>query len=60
MFNPHFLPGIVAKRRRCLWMQGARSGDDIGVKTVVTPVLRRPRERNAADAGIFGVAADGW
>jgi len=38
-------------------MQGARREDDADIPD---GMLRRPSECNAADAGIFGVAADGW
>jgi len=38
-------------------MQGARREDDLGIPD---GMLKRPSKRNAADAGIFGVAADGW
>jgi len=37
-------------------MQGARKEDDEGIPD---GMLRRPNERNAADAVISGVAADG-
>jgi len=55
--SPHFSPGIVAKRRRCLQIQGARSEGDAGV---VDTTLRRPSERNEVDACRFDVAADSW
>jgi hypothetical protein len=38
-------------------MQGARREDDVGIPD---GMFRRPNKRNAADAGIIAVAADGW
>ena len=55
--NPHFSPGIVAKQRRCLQIQGARCEGDVGVPD---GTLRGLSERNAVDVCIFTVAADGW
>jgi len=57
MTNPDFSPGLAAKRRRCLRMQSARREDGVGIPD---GMWRRPGERNAADAGKFGVAAEGW
>jgi hypothetical protein len=53
--NPHVLPDLVAKHRRCLRMQGARSKDDAGA---VRPAPRKPSECNTVDAGRCGVAAE--
>ncbi len=55
--SPDFSPAFVASRRRCPWLQGvateARGGGPYGPSST-------PTERNAADMGRCGGAAEGW
>jgi len=55
LFNPDISWEFVTKRRKGVWIQGARREDDAGV---LDNTSRRPNQRNAVDMPHCGGAVE--